>query len=427
MSLPIEARVHAPTAPLWQRTTAYVVGWAFIASGLVALDSFPIADALLAMGASILFGASIFLNRQNAKSARIYLTSGRMVIRSSRSLPRVVTTRALRGAVVSRFDTGADERFVLTLAEKHSLRSPISIELTTERAAKDIRKALGIRRDGFGEVDWSLTPTLLDQHDGYARIAAFVSCLLLVVAPSIFRWSTLGALFGIGMAAIIFSSLVSAARLGRRAPAIILTPTRFELRHRGIVERLRYDEIRSVSDAGTTFTLEPATDRMLSDGGSVACRPARWARSGMRADERAIMLAHLRGAIVQANASSPTTDDDAFQIDQLQRGQSSVIDWLARIDALAATQSEPGYRGSSITEEDLWRAVESHETAADVRAAAARLLIRISPENSHDRVASVLTSIHDDAERAHVRAALDTDLDAAAREIEAIDLDERRS
>ncbi|MEO7110694.1 MAG: hypothetical protein ABI183_09670, partial [Polyangiaceae bacterium] len=135
MSAPIQATVHAPTAPLWQRVMSYGIGWLFIAAGLVALNSFPFANALLGIGAWTLLIAPFFLRRRNAKSARITVLPGRVVIRAPRSFPRTVPTRALRGASVSR----AGERFVLWLQEKSS-DAPISIELTSEPALKEIRK-----------------------------------------------------------------------------------------------------------------------------------------------------------------------------------------------------------------------------------------------------------------------------------------------
>ncbi|MEO7112627.1 MAG: hypothetical protein ABI183_19430, partial [Polyangiaceae bacterium] len=121
-----------------------------------------------------------------------------------------------------------------------------------------------------------------------------------------------------------------------------------------------------------------------------------------------------------ANQSTVDTDD-APRIEQLRRRGESVADWLARIDAIAATHSQTGYRGAQIPMDDLWSAMESHETARDIRAAAGRLLMRVSPENSADRIAAALESIHDDTERAHLRAALDSDPEVAARELESLD------
>ncbi|HEX4353781.1 MAG TPA: hypothetical protein VHZ95_12720, partial [Polyangiales bacterium] len=235
----------------------------------------------------------------------------------------------------------ANEKLTLWLAESTSPNAPITIE-ADERGMKDIRKALGVRKGGFGEIrKWPYNDNLQEMEQG---IRAVVGALLTLsaVGGSIFpRLDIGGAVAGL----FIGSLIMSAFFFVKQAPLARL-------------------EQESTSDAN---------------------------------------------------------DEETADIDQLKRGDASVGDWLARVDALAATQTAAGYRGAHFSQEDLWGAVENHETAADVRAAAARLLMRISPEKSHDRVAATLRSIHDDTERAHLRAALDSDLEVAAREIEALD------
>jgi hypothetical protein len=337
MSAPIQARVHAPTAPLWQRVTAYSTGWLFIVAGLVALNSFPIANALLGIGAWIVGMSPFFMRNRNAKSALIYASPGQIEIRAPRSFPRRLMTRSLRGAALEQ----AEDKTTLWLAESSSPNTPITIEVD-ERGMKDIRKALGIRRGGFGEIrEWPDGDT---QQEVEAGARAVIGALL-----------TLS-----GLASFLFPKLEFAPILA------------------------------------ATFI-------------------------GSQIGSALIFL--KRAPVVKLEQVSPSdlNDDDTTHIDQLKRGDASVVDWLARVDAIAATQSEAGYRGAHFSQEDLWLAVENHETAPDVRAAAARLLIRISPENSHDRVAATLDSIQNDAERAHLRAALDSDLEVAAREIESLD------
>jgi hypothetical protein len=336
MSAPIQARVHAPTAPLWQRVTAYSIGWAFILAGLVALNSFPIANALLGLGAWIVVIAPFFMRHRNAKSALIYVSPGQIKIRAPRSFPRTIMTRSLRGAALVR----AENKFALWLAENSSPNTPITVE-ADERGIKEIRKALGIRRNGFGTIrKWP--------HDSHLRQAEIVTRAMI------------GALLAFGMiAGPTYAEIGLAFLFVPFLIAWLIVSAVFFMKQAPLVE------------------LEPET----------------------------------------ANDSN----HDKAHIDHLKRGDASALDWLARVDALAATQNEIGYRGAQIPPDELWSAVENHETAHDVRAAAARVLLRVSPEKSADRIAAALDSIHDDTERAHLRAALDSDPEAAALELESLD------
>src|SRR5206468_11276280 len=57
----------------------------------------------------------------------------------------------------------------------------------------------------------------------------------------------------------------------------------------------------------------------------------------------------------------------------LARGDESMTEWLARLDALAAT-SGAAYREGALDRESLFALLEEEGTAPDVRIAAARLL-----------------------------------------------------
>jgi hypothetical protein len=337
MTTPFEARVHAPTAPLWQRVLAYGLGWLLILAGLVALNSFPVADTLLGIGAWIVVMSPFLMRHRNAKSSQIHVSPGKIEIRAARSFPRTILTRSLRGAAIEH----AKDKNILWLAESSSPNTPITIE-ADERGLKDIRKALGIRRGGFGEIRKWPDNDKLQQAEGVARAAIGVLLTFSAIEAMAFPKVDI-----VGPVAFMFvcSLVVSTLATMKRAPRVKLAE-------------------------------ETAND---------------------------------------------TNNDETLDINRLKRGNASALDWIARIDALASMQSDVGYRVAQIPIDELWSALENHETAHDVRAAAARVLLRVSPEKSADRIAAALASIHDDTERAHLRAALDSDPEAAAREIESLD------
>jgi hypothetical protein len=98
--------------------------------------------------------------------------------------------------------------------------------------------------------------------------------------------------------------------------------------------------------------------------------------------------------------------------------------WLERIDAAATSLAERGaYRRADLSPHDLWTALEDPDAPAPLRAAAARVLARIVPDEARTRIGLVLAGERDADARARIRVALEEDVDVAAREL---DLLERR-
>ena len=96
--------------------------------------------------------------------------------------------------------------------------------------------------------------------------------------------------------------------------------------------------------------------------------------------------------------------------------------WLERIDVTAAAMAQgEGYRRAGVEPRDLWAALESPDAPATLRAAAARILARIAPEEAGDRIARALAMEHDRDTRTRIRVALEEDVDGAARELELLD------
>lgn len=93
--------------------------------------------------------------------------------------------------------------------------------------------------------------------------------------------------------------------------------------------------------------------------------------------------------------------------------------WLERLDALAASLTrEDGYRQAGIDVDALWSTLERPEASDALRAAAARVLARVAPESSRPRVTEALATVRDGVTRARIAAALEEDVDEAARELD---------
>jgi hypothetical protein len=92
--------------------------------------------------------------------------------------------------------------------------------------------------------------------------------------------------------------------------------------------------------------------------------------------------------------------------------------WLQRLDATAATVGTGAYRSQGLDPNDLWRALENPDAPAAVRAASARLLARVAPDEIKTRVALVLAADRDKYARTCIRIALEDDVETAALELE---------
>ena len=93
--------------------------------------------------------------------------------------------------------------------------------------------------------------------------------------------------------------------------------------------------------------------------------------------------------------------------------------------SIVSAASGDAYRGSDLDPEDLWTALENPDVPARVRAAAARVLARVAPEEAKKRVASVLACDRDAEARAYIRGVLEEDVETAARDLEVLALPSR--
>lgn len=404
----IEARVHAPTASFAERIGVYGLAGAVFGLGLVAANTFPFADKLLIAGLWIWLVSPLLLRRPRGTLAHIECGGGEIYIRPDRMPPRTVKTGKLAGASVVRNGDGA----VVTLSERGS-RSPIAIEVKSADAANELRSALGIPHGGFGEILWCLEPHGGDLPLAFTRAVAAL-LFLLAFAMSALSGTVSSELMTLGFAMAFIAAVIAVARF--------LTDDRTLRMHAGgmlistdTAERMSFADIEEITDDGKAIVIREKASRGRL---IVRCAPTRLS-SGMSAEERAFMIAQLQGALVVSNGGAAPFVDPTSHLDALKRNDASPADWLARLDALASLQTSAAYRTTTIAKDDLWRALESHDASAEVRAGAARVLLRISPEKEQDRIARAIDSIHDDGERAHIRAALRDDLEEAAAALEA--------
>ena len=137
-------------------------------------------------------------------------------------------------------------------------------------------------------------------------------------------------------------------------------------------------------------------------------------------DERGHWAAQIRSAASRGRGEGPPPPDVPPSAVLLAPRDEDGRAWIERIDATAASLVEErgGYRAAGVRPEELWETLESPAAPPPLRAAAARILARVAPDDAGERIGQVLSREHDARARDAIVAALEEDVDAAARALE---------
>src|SRR5262249_33531001 len=151
---------------------------------------------------------------------------------------------------------------------------------------------------------------------------------------------------------------------------------------------------------------------------------------GLRGPDASCLVAQIESAARRSHGEGAPRSERSGGLAWLARGDDGPRAWLARIDAAALqVDADLGYRGALLEEHDLWPALEDADAPADLRAAAARILVRArgATASTTERVHGALAAVRDGKARACIEAAIHGDFDHAARELDALDALERGS
>lgn len=139
--------------------------------------------------------------------------------------------------------------------------------------------------------------------------------------------------------------------------------------------------------------------------------------------------ARIAQAIVDAKAkAAATAENEDVRMKELRRASGmSAREWFGRIDAVAAASRSAGaYRGGAIDEDHLYGVLSDEEADAESRTAAARVLASSDNPEVRTRIASSVKNIADDRTRVRVELAMRSDMEDAAAEMEALEMEELR-
>jgi hypothetical protein len=266
----------------------------------------------------------------------------------------LVSQRIRAQDVVAAATGHGDRGFILALVREAPRDRPLVLQLAREPDATRIRRALGIGAGGFGTVSWP------GPADGESWVSMTLR-LLVAFGWLLLAWATLHGPFDVAAGLLFLISLLSVAVLGWLA------------------------------SGGTRLT-------------------------GPTADELVQAMALAQSAEGRAAPAGATPTGMA----PLACGETEdSVGWLQRLDAMAASLVESdGYRGGGVDRTELWETLEDPDAPPAVRAASARLLARIAPEEAPRRISDALAVERDGATRARIRIALEEDVQTAARGLE---------
>mgnify|MGYP001545762535 CR=1 FL=1 len=376
----------------------------------VMLPTEPIRSILLVLGLCTLLGYDA---RPQRRARELELVCKPGVV----SIPGGLKIRArdLLGATSARHEG----RVSLMLSHKARRGRPIILDLPDDAALMTVCRALGIGHHGFGYVDAivSAPPIAWIRYLLAGLVAPFALATLAWTDEALVALVVLGVIAWVVSVASSWSVLLNFSNSVRLTPGGVFLP-----RWRMAPAFLGFDKMEEAQFGRNRLVLTAREPDGRLAATPVDVGTSRWNRFSPSEPEMAHLASQLHAALERAHGKAAPERAPAAFASVLERTPGeSLRDWLARVDTIA--MGSPGYRSSATASaKELWEVFEDPYATPNVRAAAARMLKRLAPDELRVRVADVLSTVRD--ERARVRIAASIDDDALARE-EELELRER--
>ncbi len=352
------------------------------------------------LGAALFFARRLIRPRFRARDANVAAHPGSIEIAGAGILDQFVHASDVVAASSARTAKGVS----LAIVRRGSTERPLMLDFGGEDDLAAVRRALGLGHFAFGEVSW---PTK-------SRSNAL-------------RGSTVLALAWLAMA---ISSATGFTLLGFTLALVVLPSTLIALLLACVQDPLG-DRV-TLTAAGALLSDKPPWTPPVSYGDVLVATPNAdgvllTTRAGFLTvpmptslpEERDHLAAQILSAAARARGEGPPPPALPPSLTRLAPNGETTRAWLQRVDGAAASLSSAGaYRGYELDPKELWQALESPDAPTRVRAAAARVLARVAPDEAKQRVAEVLACDRDAHACAVIRVALEDDVDVAARELE---------
>ncbi len=427
----LKALFHQPGGSAIRRRTLSV--WLVAVSALAALVLAFVAGAvsqwyvllpLLVTTATALFTSSLVDRRRAPLDATLDLLPGAVVVRDAAGkIWTTLTARSVLGATTARLEEGVS----LVLALKPAGSTPAVLRLADEAAADEVRRSLGVGPAGFGSAQWSIGAARYGGLRAALRFGWRALVLAMVFLGVVVDKATpIQALLVQFTLYVGFAALVMRLAHAKEPPLLQLSPAGLLGHARGkdgLYQELRipFAAIRSV-ELGQGTSADTLVVDCAPPYGSVVfeTRPTRTLR-GVDVEERAHIVAQIQAAVERARLPSFVAER-ASRLELLRRGQDTARAWLARLDALAhSLKGAHNYRAAAIDDADLWNALETPEIDAELRTAAARVLVQASQADARTRIEATLSAERDPTAAKRIRVALEPDTELAVQELDEIE------
>jgi hypothetical protein len=403
----LRARVCDPLGPRWLR--ALIPAFAILllilplfAPGLFAPGDESARLTASLLGAALFFGRRLIQPRFPDRDATVEVAAGSIAIAQAGALSQTINASDVVAASTARTAEGV----ALALVRRGATERPLVLDFAAEEELDAVRRALGLGHFGFGTVGWP-TRARSTALQGSTILAV---AWLAIAASSAFELTLLGFTLALVVLPATVVALLVACLQDPHGPRVALTGAGVKFSDQPVwAPPLRYADVLGAS-------VEPEGVMLrMADG------PLMVPLNRSLAHEREHFAAQVLSAAARARGEGPPPPIVPPPLARLAPRGETERDWLERLDAAAASiASSDAYRGSDLDPRDLWVALESPDAPARVRAAAARVLCRVAPEEARARVADVLACDRDAHTRACIRSALEDDVDTAARELETL-------
>ncbi len=360
-----------------------------------------------------------------ARGVDVELGSGSISFRDS-LLVRRIRARDVIAASTARTPTGV----ALSLVTRWRSKRPVTLEVANDAEAAEIRHALGIGHHGFGRIGLPtdyLAPSLPLR---FVRLAAGIASVgavaQMLAAPPTEPWSMrILSIAPIFIYAFLPFLVMTVLGLRRRVvgPGLVLAESLVQIRREGSRLHLPYSKIREVyaDDRGLRLALADGTDV------GIPARASRWSRLRPSREEIEVIAAQIHSAVQRTRGAGELAPAVPLRVADLAKIEEDAGAWLARLDATAAVLGgDGGYRGAAFDESDLWKTVDSADAPAELRAAAARVLVRAVGDSARAKLDEILPRVRVADDERRIRIALDDDTERAAEAWTKFEKHERR-
>jgi hypothetical protein len=401
----LRARVCDPAGPRWWRVAATTGTLPLIALLLAPWPAMACAAAMVAGVAWLAVGRRL-IPRLRARECLVRVEPGAIVLGGAGLVSQRIAAHDLRAASSSELPGGV---YAMGLV-LHEEGNPILwLELTSRDDLERVRRALGIGHAGFGLLRWPPLRGVFHTTTTPVDVLASLGWLAILVAVCLGATeAALGLALPIVPLTLVAMVLATTPRPAQHSLA--LTP---------------WGVGAMVAGQASFVPWSAVLDAEVQDG-AVFIRAREGAqRVPMRdalPDERENMAAQIHSSAQRARGEGPPPPAIPASLAVLAPRDEARRAWLERIDATAATMAHADrYRHAGLERRDLWTVLESPDAPATLRAAAARVLARVAPEEAGKRIAATLAMEHDGDARVRIRVALEEDVDIAARELDRLD------